>query len=207
VRRRFFAGILDEARIGNYARTAQQIADGTNLEIPSATVLLGRWGLNEGSGTVANDRSGHNVNGTLVNGLGVDTVASAPIRDPLHVDARVLIFTSARPQARSFGGGQTSPRLAVWRFVQLVVSLIRAWMSPLFLRTEHMSPLAIACPSTIYYYAWDADRDPRGRMPQLLLREPRRGLAPRCPRALGARLTRARNGRDMPWRDASPLHR
>jgi len=42
----------------NYARTAQQIADGQNLEDYFATGLLGRWGLNEGAATVGNDSSG-----------------------------------------------------------------------------------------------------------------------------------------------------
>ena len=64
----FFAGALDEVRIWNYARSGQDIADNMYSEILSAAGLLGRWGLNEGSGTIAYDSSGHNINGTLVNG-------------------------------------------------------------------------------------------------------------------------------------------
>ena len=64
----FFTGVLDEARIWNYARSAQQIADSKNLEIQTASGLLGRWGLNEGSGSVAGDSSGSAISGTLRNG-------------------------------------------------------------------------------------------------------------------------------------------
>ncbi len=48
-----FNGVLDEARIWNYARSLQQINHGRTVEIASSTPgLLGRWGLNDGSGTV-----------------------------------------------------------------------------------------------------------------------------------------------------------
>ena len=62
----FFNGAIDEVRIWNAARTAQQIADGMLGEIASAPGLLGRWGLNENSGTLVNDSSGHAITGTLV---------------------------------------------------------------------------------------------------------------------------------------------
>ena len=62
----FFNGVLDEVRIWNYARSQPQIAGGLNREIPAANGLLGRWGLNEGTGTIAADSSGGNVGGTIV---------------------------------------------------------------------------------------------------------------------------------------------
>jgi VCBS repeat-containing protein len=62
----FFNGVLDEVRIWNYARSQAQIAGGLNREIPAASGLLGRWGLNEGTGTVVADSSGGNVGGTIV---------------------------------------------------------------------------------------------------------------------------------------------
>ena len=43
----FFDGVMDEARIWNYARSAQQISRGRNYEISSAPGLLGRWGFND----------------------------------------------------------------------------------------------------------------------------------------------------------------
>ncbi len=48
----FFAGTIDEARIWSVARTQAQIQAAMNSEITSGTGLLGRWGMNEGSGTV-----------------------------------------------------------------------------------------------------------------------------------------------------------
>ena len=63
----FFKGVLDEVRIWNHARTAQQIAASMNAEILTASGLLGRWGLNDGSGTTARDSSGIGPSG-WVNG-------------------------------------------------------------------------------------------------------------------------------------------
>ncbi len=63
----FFAGVVDEARIWNVARTQSQIQAGRNLEIPSAQGLIGRWGMNEGTGSIVSDSSGSGINGTAVN--------------------------------------------------------------------------------------------------------------------------------------------
>ena len=63
-----FAGVLDEARIWNYARSAQEIADNYRLEIISTNGLIGRWSLNEGSGSTATNSGSTAVNGTLANG-------------------------------------------------------------------------------------------------------------------------------------------
>ena len=63
----FFAGVVDEVRIWSVARTAAQIAAAKNTETTGAqTGLLGRWGLNEASGSTAADSSGNTVTGTLV---------------------------------------------------------------------------------------------------------------------------------------------
>ncbi|MBI5385529.1 MAG: lamin tail domain-containing protein [Verrucomicrobia bacterium] len=64
----FFAGVLDEARIWNYARSEAQIASARFLQIPNASGLVGRWALDEPSGAIAHDSSGNAVDGTLVNG-------------------------------------------------------------------------------------------------------------------------------------------
>ena len=47
----FFAGILDEARIWNVARTASQIAANRDHTLTSGTGLIARYGLDEGTGT------------------------------------------------------------------------------------------------------------------------------------------------------------
>ncbi|MBN2508217.1 MAG: fibronectin type III domain-containing protein, partial [Verrucomicrobia bacterium] len=64
----YFAGILDEVRIWNYARSAAEIAGNMNTEIRSAEGLVGSWALGERTGITAPDSSGNNVDGTLVNG-------------------------------------------------------------------------------------------------------------------------------------------
>jgi hypothetical protein len=62
----YFQGALDEVRIWNVARTQLEIATDMNNELTSGTGLIGRWGLNEGSGTTAfNSIAGSN--GTLIN--------------------------------------------------------------------------------------------------------------------------------------------
>lgn len=77
----YFAGVLDEVRIWNYARSASQVASNRTQQIPAETGLVGRWALDETSGTTASDSSGGATHGTLVNGpfwtLGY-SFASAP---------------------------------------------------------------------------------------------------------------------------------
>ena len=81
----FFAGSIDEARIWNVARTGAQIHAAKDNEITTAQAgLLGRWGLNEGSGTTAGNSAG-SINGTLVAsptwiaGYGFPQDTSAPL--------------------------------------------------------------------------------------------------------------------------------
>jgi hypothetical protein len=62
----FFAGTIDEARIWNVARTQTQIQASMNLELTSGTGLLGRWGLNDGTGTTAVNSIAGSPNGTLM---------------------------------------------------------------------------------------------------------------------------------------------
>ena len=65
----FFQGLLDEARVWNYARSLEDVQATMNLEVPDpSSGLVARWGLNEGTGTTAGDTSGSGVEGTLTNG-------------------------------------------------------------------------------------------------------------------------------------------
>lgn len=60
----FFDGVLDEVRVWNHARSLAQIQDGLARPITSASGLVGRWGLDEGSGAVAGNSAGV-ANGTI----------------------------------------------------------------------------------------------------------------------------------------------
>lgn len=62
----FFNGVIDEARVWNFARNQAEIAATKDMEVPAASGLIGRWGLNEGSGTAVADSSG-GINGTATN--------------------------------------------------------------------------------------------------------------------------------------------
>lgn len=82
----FFNGKIDEVRIWDIARTASEVFNNMNTEISAATNLIGRWGLNEGSGTSAGNSVPGSPNGTLTNGPlwvngapALDTPPDAPI--------------------------------------------------------------------------------------------------------------------------------
>ncbi|HEY7477043.1 MAG TPA: LamG-like jellyroll fold domain-containing protein, partial [Actinomycetota bacterium] len=62
----FFAGTVDEARIWNVARTGAEIQGAMGGEVTSGTGLIGRWGMNEGTGNSLGASVG--PSGTLMNG-------------------------------------------------------------------------------------------------------------------------------------------
>ena len=65
----FFSGVIDEPRVWNYARSEAQIQAALSTELTSASGLVGRWGLNDGTGSsTAADTSGSGLTGTLTNG-------------------------------------------------------------------------------------------------------------------------------------------
>ena len=64
----FFRGTLDEVRIWNYARSESEIRSTMYQTVTNAPGLLGRWGLNEGAGTVASNSVPTGPHGTLTNG-------------------------------------------------------------------------------------------------------------------------------------------
>jgi hypothetical protein len=63
----FFAGVLDEVRVWNVARSATQIAANFNKTLTAGTGLLARYGLNEGSGTTIASSVAGAPAGTLTN--------------------------------------------------------------------------------------------------------------------------------------------
>ena len=65
-----FLGALDEVRIWNVARSAADIqAAMSAAAVRAAAGLIGRWGLDEGTGLQAADSTGSGVTGTLRNGV------------------------------------------------------------------------------------------------------------------------------------------
>ncbi|MGH9869646.1 MAG: LamG-like jellyroll fold domain-containing protein [Candidatus Polarisedimenticolia bacterium] len=74
-----FQGMLDEARIWNHARTPAEIFTASTRRITSMPGLVGRWGLDEGTGASALDSTSPASNGTLTNfNLATAWVAGAP---------------------------------------------------------------------------------------------------------------------------------
>ncbi len=67
VREGAFAGAIDEVRVWNLARSAAEISQTKDLAIESAPGLIGRFGLNEGTGTTAASSAGLST-GTLTGG-------------------------------------------------------------------------------------------------------------------------------------------
>lgn len=66
----FFNGRIDEVRIWNLVRSDSDISSSFNIELTSGTGLVGRWGLNEGTGTNCTNSgsAGSAANGTIANG-------------------------------------------------------------------------------------------------------------------------------------------
>ncbi len=79
----FFHGFIDEARVWNYARTAAEISANKDVEIASAVGLLGRYGLDEGTGTTA---AGTNATGAAAP---VGTLAGTVL--PTWVNSKLLV--------------------------------------------------------------------------------------------------------------------
>jgi hypothetical protein len=73
----FFDGTLDEARIWNVARSADDIRSTINTQNPSDATLVARWGLDEGTGTTVSDSAGTAQNGTIT-GTNFSWVTGAP---------------------------------------------------------------------------------------------------------------------------------
>ena len=146
----FFQGVLDEVRIWNYARTGAEIASTKNVEVVSAAGLIGRWGLNEGAGTTANDSSGSGVNGTLVNGpvwvSGFDTNSSGPrltrgpylqLGTPTSMVVRWRIDVASNSRVRH-GAGPGN---------------LNSVVDNSTLTTEHEVQVTGLSPDTLYYYS------------------------------------------------------
>lgn len=102
----FFDGVLDEVRIWDVARTQVQIAGTINQKITSPQPnLVGRWGMDEGTGAIVNDSAETKINGSIL-GTGYAWVTGSPFNaevnlppdepsSPLPVDNATGISTTA----------------------------------------------------------------------------------------------------------------
>ena len=63
----FFHGVLDEPRVWNVARSGAAIQAAMTGPLASAPGLIGRWSLDEGSGSTVADSSGGGTTGTVQN--------------------------------------------------------------------------------------------------------------------------------------------
>ena len=103
----FFAGTIDEARVWNTARTPAEIIGAINSELTSASGLIGRWGMNEGSGTSMADSTASNVTGTLTNGPSWSAGAPFDITPPVQYTLTVHVAGNGNvtPAGGTFGEG------------------------------------------------------------------------------------------------------
>ncbi len=145
----FFKGVLDEVRIWNYARSAQDISANRDVEISTAPGLLGRWGLNEAGGTIARDSSGNGFVGTFLD-------------EPAWVSG----FQEARIPTISRGpylqSGTPTSIIVRWRTDAPMRGRVRYGNDPANLNlttdeaaetTEHEIPLTGLTPGTQYFYS------------------------------------------------------
>ncbi len=88
-----FKGQIDETRIWSVARSQEQIRASYTSLTGNETGLAGYWRLDEGSGTVARDGSGHGLSMTLVNAPTWNS-STAPVNTPVF---------SASPASHAFG--------------------------------------------------------------------------------------------------------
>jgi hypothetical protein len=96
----FFAGVIDEVRLWNVARTEPQLAankDGCLSGTESG--LAGYWRFDEGNGTVANDATTNNNDGQLINGPIWVPSPLACAGPPGTNEIRTLTVSSENPNA------------------------------------------------------------------------------------------------------------
>lgn len=106
-----FNGGIDEVRIWNVARTAQEIQDSYQKQLSSGYGLVGRWGMAEGTGTSTANSVAGGLNGTLMDGTVVGNgplwITGTPFSPPSIPASPVLVSP-----ANGSAGVSVSPTLS-----------------------------------------------------------------------------------------------
>ncbi len=77
---RWFNGMIDDVRIWNDARTAEEIQANYDQLVSTGDNLVGHWTFDTTDGSTVTDRSGNNLTGTLTNGADVKNLPQNAIR-------------------------------------------------------------------------------------------------------------------------------
>lgn len=156
---RDFNGSIDEVRIWNVARTPAEIREYYNKEIISATGLVGRWGMNEGSGTsIENSGSaGAALNGTSTNGpLWVPGIPFGTVQAPSAPDIPVLVSPENAASGISLVPVLTWNASAAATSYQVQVSTVSDFSSTVFEQNGITSTSVSVTPalsnSMVYYW-------------------------------------------------------
>ncbi len=90
-----FQGVLDESRVWNYGRTLTEILSTINAQITSPQAgLIGRWGLNDVSGSVVNGSAGTAFNGTIIGNGSSWVTPGAPFNSSVGNPPAIPILNS-----------------------------------------------------------------------------------------------------------------
>ena len=111
----FFAGVLDEARVWNTARSMADIRSKINLQINAPqSGLVAVWGLNETSGTTIGDASGNALNGTITGTNYTRTSSVAPFNLTFSNNvAPTIVLNGPADNAQCLGTGPVSLSVSV----------------------------------------------------------------------------------------------
>lgn len=111
-----YNGMIDEVRVWNVARTAEQISYDMQYSLTgSESGLVGYWSFNEASGLTTADGSANNNDGTLYNGA-YFALSGAPVASPYdgeyNIEAGPVII-SANGDYRIYGTGASTANTIV----------------------------------------------------------------------------------------------
>jgi hypothetical protein len=111
----FFAGVMDEVRIWNSAKTITAIQSTINSQLSSPQAgLVARWGLNEGSGTSITDNSGNALTGTVTGTNFTWTSSVAPFNLTFNTNvAPTIAINAPANNAQCLGSGPVNLSVSV----------------------------------------------------------------------------------------------